>query len=141
MLMCSGCSATPPCACVGVHLQTQRDHMPFNHHSPPTHTKHTQIGQLVVLGYLFLLIIQVVVNIKNKPQAVAAVHHFCCIFFIVYMVVFTVTTIMWLIQDSSGLTSRVWFLGGGRGWVHGGKMCMDANCTWRAHSHGVIFTQ
>lgn len=60
-----------------------------------------------MVGYLFLLIIQVVVNLKNKPQSVAAVHHFCCIFFIVYMIFFTVTTIMWLVTDMDSITLMV----------------------------------
>ena len=48
-----------------------------------------QLGNVVQLIYLFLLIVQLIINLKNKPEAVEKVHSFCAIYFCLYMLVFT----------------------------------------------------
>lgn len=52
-----------------------------------------QIGQILTMIYLFLIIVQVVINLKNKPEAVEKVHLFCTVYFMLYMVAFTGITI------------------------------------------------
>ncbi len=52
-----------------------------------------QIGSILQLAYLFLIIVQVIVNLKCKPEAVEKVHLFCTIYFCLYMIVFTAITI------------------------------------------------
>lgn len=60
------------------------------------------IGQILCLIYLFLIIVQVIVNLKNKPEAVEKVHMFCAVYFMLYMVAFTAITIWYLTQYSTG---------------------------------------
>ena len=52
--------------------------------------------------YLFLIIVQVIVNLKNKPEAVEKVHLFCAVYFMLYMLAFTVITIWYLAGYSAG---------------------------------------
>jgi len=59
------------------------------------------IGSILSLMYLFLIIVQVIVNLKNKPEAVEKVHLFCAVYFILYMIAFTAITIWYLIQGDS----------------------------------------
>jgi hypothetical protein len=52
-----------------------------------------EIGRVVGVLYLFLIIVQLIINMKNKPEAVEKVHSFCAIYFCLYMLVFTGVTI------------------------------------------------
>lgn len=61
--------------------------------SPPSPL---QIGNILSLIYLFLIIVQIIVNLKNKPEAVEKVHLFCSVYFMLYMVAFTGITIWWV---------------------------------------------
>lgn len=54
-----------------------------------------EIGRVVGVLYLFLIIVQLIINMKNKPEAVEKVHSFCAIYFCLYMLVFTGVTIRW----------------------------------------------
>ncbi|PSC74218.1 chitin [Micractinium conductrix] len=54
------------------------------------------IGSILSMIYLFLIIVQVIVNLKNKPEAVEKVHLFCAVFFMLYMVAFTGITIWYM---------------------------------------------
>ena len=58
-----------------------------------------QIGNLIQLMYLFLLIVQLIINLKNKPEAVEKVHSFCAIYFCLYMLVFTGVSIAFLVTN------------------------------------------
>lgn len=59
-----------------------------------------EIGRLVGVLYLFLIIVQLIINMKNKPEAVEKIHSFCAIYFCLYMLVFTGVTISFLITNS-----------------------------------------
>ncbi|KAL4424314.1 hypothetical protein ABPG75_001615 [Micractinium tetrahymenae] len=61
-----------------------------------TSTLMRNIGQILSLIYLFLIIIQIIVNLKNKPEAVEKVHLFCAVYFILYMIAFTAITIWYM---------------------------------------------
>eukprot|EP00887_Chlorella_sp_A99_P006915 scaffold2.g6915.t1 len=54
------------------------------------------IGQILSLIYLFLIIVEVIINLKNKPEAVEKVHLFCTVYFMLYMIAFTGITIWYL---------------------------------------------
>lgn len=59
-----------------------------------------QIGNVVQLLYLFLIIVQLIINLKNKPEAVEKIHSFCAIYFCLYMLVFTGVSISFLITNT-----------------------------------------
>jgi len=58
-----------------------------------------QIGNVIQLMYLFLIIVQLVMNLKTKPEAVEKVHAFCAIYFCLYMLVFTGVSIAFLVTN------------------------------------------
>ena len=55
-----------------------------------------QIGNVVQLGYLFLLIVQLIINLKCRPETVEKIHSFCAIYFCLYMLMFTGVSIRWV---------------------------------------------
>ncbi|GAB4813424.1 hypothetical protein N2152v2_000470 [Parachlorella kessleri] len=61
-----------------------------------------QIGNILSLIYLFLLVVELIVNLKNKPESVEKVHLFCTVYFMLYMVAFTGITIWYLTGYSAG---------------------------------------
>ncbi|KAI3424139.1 hypothetical protein D9Q98_009499 [Chlorella vulgaris] len=60
------------------------------------------VGSILSMIYLFLIIVEVIVNLKNKPEAVEKVHMFCAVFFMLYMAAFTGITIWYMVGYSIG---------------------------------------
>ncbi len=59
------------------------------------------IGYGVELLYLFLLVTELIINLKNKPEPVEKIHSFCAIYFALYMLVFTGVSISFFVTNSS----------------------------------------
>ncbi|KDD74358.1 chitin synthase, partial [Helicosporidium sp. ATCC 50920] len=54
------------------------------------------LGLVLTTIYMLLIVLQFVVNLKNKPEAVEKVHLFCTVYFMLYMITFTAVTIWFL---------------------------------------------
>lgn len=52
-----------------------------------------EVGRIIVLVYLFLVLVQVIVNLHNRPEAVDKIHLGCALYFVLFMLLFTGLTL------------------------------------------------
>lgn len=61
-----------------------------------------QLGKYLTLIYFILIVVELIANLKCKPEAMAQLHLFCSVVFIAYMCGFTAILVWYLSQYSLG---------------------------------------